>query len=371
MTDEDLSAENGADEQVRHGNAFAHLPALPDDFAHAAVIDYPWEFEVENGTGRFDFQRPTDEEDAGESLESIREDVLFEMEDDEAVITLLRELTRVLVDGAWVIFFADDRFQDVVRDAMRTVDGMVFRRNWGWTPERMGMGYYGRIDHYPLPVGTVGETTRYVTDRPTLFRIPDGRQTDYPTGKPVDLYRELLEPPVILDDERLLEPFCGSAPGAAVSAERGLSYWGCDIDVEAVEAARSHFTQGRLGSFSTDVRSQGDGVESDWELDHLHELPWSLLEGASVRVRRETEERDPLDPTEQTGPTQRTTETREGELVGRGEGEGLYYDSSRGDLVPNPIGPCIYVKTPADTILEVRTDRLGNDLLEVELESRV
>lgn len=71
----------------------------------------------------------------------------------------------------------------------------------------------------------------------TLYSIPKGRRTAYPTGKPVELYRQLLQPPVIEDGEALLEPFCGSAPGAAVALERGLDYVGTDISEEAVELA--------------------------------------------------------------------------------------------------------------------------------------
>jgi len=235
---------------VHHGDAFGKLVELPEDHAHAAVVDYPWEFEVQNGAGRFEYRRLPGQGDGEGDRDIAREDAMFKMADDEAVTTVLDELSSVLVDGAWIIFMADDRFQEVVRDAMRDVDGIILRRNWAWTPESMGMGYYGRIDHYPMPVATVGETDRYVSDRSTLFPVPGGRQTDYPTGKPVELYRELLAPPVIRDGERLLEPFCGSGPGAAVAAERGLSYWGCDVDIDAVEVARTHLEQDRLAAYA-------------------------------------------------------------------------------------------------------------------------
>jgi len=234
---------------VHRGDAFEELAGLPDESAHAAVVDYPWEFQIQNSTGRFEYQgnpRGQGEGDRDPSHES----KMFEMADDEAVPEVLGELSRVLVDGAWIIFMADDRFQEIVRNSMRDVDGVTLRRNWVWTPESMGMGYYGRVDHYPIPVATVGETERYVSDRSTLFRVPGGRDTDYPTGKPVRLYRELLATPVVQDGERLLEPFCGGGPGAAVAAERGIAYWGCDVDVDAVEAARSHLEQDRLTAFA-------------------------------------------------------------------------------------------------------------------------
>lgn len=225
---------------VVQGDAFEALAELDTDSAHAAIVDYPWEFDAENGDDRYGYDR----EDGGV------EDALFGMEGDERLPELLDELARVLVDGAWAVFMADDEFQDAVRDALRD-SAFTFRRNWAWTPESMGMGYYGRIDHYPMPVATLGDTDRYVSDRSTLFRVPGGRQTDYPTGKPVDLYRQILRPPVIEDGERLLEPFCGSGPGAAVASERGLRYWGCDVSDRAVETARRRLETPRITGQTT------------------------------------------------------------------------------------------------------------------------
>lgn len=220
---------------VEHGDVFQALGELGTDSAHCAIVDYPWEFDASNGTNRF-----------GSDVEGRTvKDLPYDIESEERITSLVDELARVLVDGSWLVFLADDRFQDRVRDALRDSE-FTFRRNWAWTPESMGMGYYGRIDHYPVPVATLGDTERKVTDRPTLFRVPGGRQTDYPTGKPVELYRQILRPPVIEDGEMLLEPFCGSGPGAAVAAERDLDYWGCDIAAGAVEMAGESFNQSRL-----------------------------------------------------------------------------------------------------------------------------
>lgn len=224
--------------EVAHGDAFDALAELPDDYGHAAIVDYPWEFDYENGTNRMGFDREAHADS----------NPMFEMADDKAMAHLLGELERVLVDGGWLICMADDRFQDIVRDAMRDADRLTFRRNWAWTPGRMGMGYYGRVSHYPMPVATNGDTERYVQDRGTLYTADGRAESDYPTAKPVELYRELLADPVLQPGDRLLEPFCGSAPGASVAAERGLDYWGCDVDADAVAHAREQFNQTRLPS---------------------------------------------------------------------------------------------------------------------------
>jgi len=236
--------------EVLHADAFEALGELEDDSAHAAVVDYPWQFEIQNGTGRMEYRRKPGQGDGVGDRNLTREDAMFGMEGDERVPELLNELARVLVDGAWLLCLADDRFQEPTREAIRESE-FTLRRNWAWTPESMGMGYYGRVDHYPVPAATLGDTERYVQDRSTLFRIPGGRQTEYPTGKPVELYRQMLRPPVIEDGERLLEPFCGSGPGAAVANERGLNYWGCDVDVDAVEGTRERLQEPKLHGQTT------------------------------------------------------------------------------------------------------------------------
>jgi DNA modification methylase len=49
----------------------------------------------------------------------------------------------------------------------------------------------------------------------------------------------MVAEPVLSDGETLLEPFCGSAPGAAVAGRRGLGYIGGDLNPEAVEMAKA------------------------------------------------------------------------------------------------------------------------------------
>lgn len=232
--------------ELKHGDAFQHLPELDDSSAHAAIVDYPWEFKIQTGSGDSEIRNREGRGLLSGCREPDHEDRMFDMATDDQFPELLDELSRILVPGAWAIFMADDRFQDMVRQSIRDSD-LTLRRNWAWSPQSMGMGNYGRVDHYPIPVATNGDTGRYVTSRSTLYTIPKGRQTDYPTGKPVELYRQLLAPPVLESGERLLEPFCGSGPGAAVANERGLDYWGCDITSEAVEQTRERFAQQTLG----------------------------------------------------------------------------------------------------------------------------
>jgi len=212
---------------AEHGDAFERLSSLPTNYGHCALVDYPWD----NDYGREDDENP-----------------MFSREADSRVAEVLELLERVLVDGAYVIFFADDTFQDVVRRAMRETDGIIFRRNWVWVMGTFGMGYYGRVQHYPIPVATVGETERYVQDRGTIYYTKNQGKQSKRTTKPPGLCYGLLKPPVLVPDERLLEPFCGTAPGGDVAKTRGVRYWGCDTDREMVQLARQ-----RTGGDSVDA----------------------------------------------------------------------------------------------------------------------
>lgn len=106
-------------------------------------------------------------------------------------------------------------------------------------------------------------------------------------------------------------------------------------------------------------------MNSDPEtLTEVYQLPWVLVEGAHVRVQIEKDDNDIMAPASEYDPEKIRHEEREGEVVGRAEGTGLYYDSGRGEPIPTSIGPAVFLDTPEDTVLEVRTDKIGNELLE-------
>jgi hypothetical protein len=107
--------------------------------------------------------------------------------------------------------------------------------------------------------------------------------------------------------------------------------------------------------------------DTDWlaetavqDLSAFHDVPWTMLEGMHATFRIEYVERragvdEPVYETEE----------REGVIVGRGEGRGVRYDSGERSTMETTIGPAVYLETPEDTILEVRTDKSGNELLDI------
>jgi len=96
------------------------------------------------------------------------------------------------------------------------------------------------------------------------------------------------------------------------------------------------------------------------DLSDLHTVPYSEVEGAYIKVLVEkTVDHGRLDE----APTYKM-EAREGEIVGRGNGTGLYYDTKAKDTYETSIGPAVYIYTAEETTLEVRTDRIENELVE-------
>lgn len=243
--------------EVVEGDVFDLLPRLEDGSAHAAVVDYPWKFNGDNGTGRF------------QSTNASREFEVYRTEDHSLMADVLDLLAEKLVPGAWVFVFADD---DTLPEFRHAVEGsqLTYRRTVVWDREKFGMGYFHRVQHYPILTATNGDTERYIKARGTVYRAARNDFTAvfnddaYPTSKPTKLYRQMLAPPVLEEGEKLLEPFCGSGPGAAVAAERGLEYWGADLNPIAIGKAREQLNQQRLVqptlTDGEEVRSESGGV---------------------------------------------------------------------------------------------------------------
>lgn len=221
------------------GDVFELLPTLEENFAHAAIVDYPWKFNGDNGTGRF------------QSTNASLDFEVYHTEDNSRLVEILEHLAQRIVPGGWVFVFADDDTQPEFR-AMIEESPLTYRRTVVWDREKFGMGYYHRVQHYPILTATNGDTERYIQDRGTVYRAARNDFTAvfnddaYPTSKPVELYRQILASPVLKNGETLLEPFCGCGPGAAVAAERNLGYWGADMNPEALDRVDKELSQQRL-----------------------------------------------------------------------------------------------------------------------------
>lgn len=217
---------------VDEGDAFALLEDLPDDHAHAAVVDYPWRFVNQDRPGRASHENTED----------------WTMQDNADLETALSELPRVLHPGAWVFVFADDDTLPMFRAAVEST--LEYRKTLIWDTKRIGNGHYFRSRHGYILAATNGDTDRYVTATPTVLEAAapqrePGETTEYPTEKPTALYHEFLDP-VVNQRERIIEPFCGTAPALEVAKSTQCDYWGCDISPDALRRAREREEQTTL-----------------------------------------------------------------------------------------------------------------------------
>lgn len=211
----------------KQADAFEALAELSEDYGDVAFVDYPWNFMGKNHSngGRSDEERVDD----------------WNAADNDRLAPVLENLARVLKGGRWVYLFADDKVLPKFREAVEN-SPLTYRKTLIWDTEYIGMGHYYRSRHQYVIAATNGDTDRYVRDQPTVLTAPvpsrtPGTEAVYPTGKPPSIYEQLIEP-VTQPGERVLEPFCGSAPGAMAAHQLRREYWGCDISREAIAAAR-------------------------------------------------------------------------------------------------------------------------------------
>lgn len=226
--------------ELVQGDALDLLRQRDDNSAEAATLDFPWEFDASNGTGRM-------KQDGGDDY--VKE-LPYDVTDHHYLSVALYELARTVKDGGWVFVFADDDVLPEFRRRVENCQPLTYRRTLAWDQEQIGMGYYHRVQHYPIIAATVGDTDRYVQGRGTVFREKTirhgGSGPDWPTAKPPALYESLVAPPVLEPGETLLEPFAGTAPGLAAAKANDAGYWGCDVAEDPLEIARDREAQTTL-----------------------------------------------------------------------------------------------------------------------------
>lgn len=227
--------------KVEQRDAFKAIQDRETDSCHVALID-PWDFDTKNGSNRFGHDQST-----GNSN-------LYDTSDEDGLKFILKEVERVVKDGGWVFVFADDEKYPTFRNIVTDVDGLERRQTIYWDSDSMGMGYYHRVQTYPLVTATVGKTERYVQSRPNIYRAHHhSPSAEYHTQKPVELYSDILTPPIVREGETVLEPFAGTFPSGVVAEANGFNAIGWDVNEEALEIVSE-----RLGDGAVHYRNGGN-----------------------------------------------------------------------------------------------------------------
>jgi len=231
---------------------------LKPDIFDAAVLDLPYPFDRTGGTtARCQNWFPAFNGWKGENWEDAYDDPTLEENDQEAFWrwfhVLMHEVIRTCRDGSYIILFTtEENMERIKKEIKRTPSDThhlyetEYRRAWVWDKKNFGMGYYGRVQHEFMMVFTLGTPNTYVQSHGTIFRHKKVN-SDFPTEKPVSLFKEML--PLIIDDDkdpdevRICDATCGSGPVLKAAKDLGYGYCGFDIWDEAIEKTKEKLRQ--------------------------------------------------------------------------------------------------------------------------------
>ncbi len=164
----------------------------------------------------------------------------FEIFPNERFPALLAEVYRVLRRDRHFYLFCDAETMFVVKP-MAEAAGFKFWKPLVWDKLCMGMGYHYRARYefiLFLEKGKRKLNNLGISDVIESKRIRGSKANpSYPTEKPVDLAKVLIEQSTITGD-MVLDPFCGSGSVGVAAMQSGRQFIGCDVSERAVCLAR-------------------------------------------------------------------------------------------------------------------------------------
>ncbi|HJK91703.1 MAG TPA: site-specific DNA-methyltransferase [Polyangiaceae bacterium LLY-WYZ-15_(1-7)] len=215
-------------------DAVAWLEGLPDECAHLAITDPPYEsLEKHRSVGTT--TRLSMSKSSSNAWFPIFPNARFE--------ALFAELYRVLKPDAHLYLFCDPTTAFVVKPIGEAA-GFTFWKPLVWDKRRIGMGYHYR-SRYELVLffekGKRRLADLSVPDVLEAARVHGG----YPTEKPAELIDVLVRQSSSAG-ELVIDPFFGSGATGEAALGAGRPFWGCDLTDAAHEIATP-----RLGAFAT------------------------------------------------------------------------------------------------------------------------
>lgn len=183
------------------------------------------------------------------------------LEKHRAVGTTTRLSHSKASSNAWFETFANDRFDELFAQARRVLKadahfylfcdattmfevvprgraaGFTFWKPLVWDKVQIGMGYHYRARYELILFFEQGKrrlANLGIADILTAKRVRDG----YPTEKPVDLLRTLIEQSSQAG-EVICDPFCGSGSSGVAALQLGRHFCGADIDEGALTLSRT------------------------------------------------------------------------------------------------------------------------------------
>lgn len=146
---------------------------------------------------------------------------------------LLAELYRILKPDTHCYLFADAETMFVVKPVAEGA-GFRFWKPLVWDRVMLGLGYHYRARYEFIMFFSKGTRTLNSRSYPDVLGFKQSRRKDrYPTEKPVELLRVLVEQS---SDPRdvVVDPFCGGGSTGVAATSMGREFRGCDVSPDAV-----------------------------------------------------------------------------------------------------------------------------------------
>lgn len=164
---------------------------------------------------------------------------------------LFVEIHRVLARNRHFYLFCDQETMFVAKPIGEQV-GFKFWKPIIWDKVKMGMGYHYRARYECVLFFEKGKRKLNNLGIPDVLSVPRIHR-GYPTEKPVDLLRILVEQST-QPGELVCDPFLGSGSAGVAALEAGRRFTGADIATSALEVASE-----RLGVAWQTGEGGGDG----------------------------------------------------------------------------------------------------------------
>lgn len=168
---------------------------------------------------------------------------------------LFAEIWRILKRHTHFYLFCDAETMFVAKPIAEKV-GFKFWKPIVWDKKKIGMGYHYRSRYEFILFFEKGKRKLANLGIPDVLEFPR-IINGYPTEKPVDLSRVLIEQSSVAG-ERVVDPFMGTASVGTAAVALGRTFWGNDISEKSLEIARERLCAAQLNASTnpTSVRTK-------------------------------------------------------------------------------------------------------------------
>lgn len=179
----------------------------------------------------------------------------FPVLDEEDWFWVLTGMSRALKPSGRALLMTDEKAMDQVKRAVQ-LSKEAHKRNYRttqlslvywdalvWNKINRGMGYHGAKQHeFIMIFEKLPAKYKYGKDRSLLEAKSVLTRTKYPTEKPIELARQLIEF-ASQPGDFIVDPFCGSGTFGVAAKQLNRDFVGGDINEEAVQLTEARLRE--------------------------------------------------------------------------------------------------------------------------------